>query len=100
MTLGGAYHFKYTIFTHMSQCKLHEYILPFLSDLRYFGIRSKRPLQMAKKKNENVQICAGWWLAVLLWMILLLSPKDELSKEAKHRKNCECCPGHSLTACR
>ena len=42
---------------------------------------------MAEKKNENVEICAGWWLVVLLWMILLPSQKGELSKEAKKQKN-------------
>ena len=42
--------------------------------------------RMAEKKNENVEICAGWWLAVLSWMILLPSQKGELSKEAKNAR--------------
>ena len=45
-----------------------------------------KTLRMAEKKNENVQICAGWWLVVLLWMILLPSQEGEISKEAKNAK--------------
>ena len=45
-----------------------------------------KTLRMAEKKNENVEICAGWWLAVLSWMILLPSQKGELSKEAKNAR--------------
>ena len=45
-----------------------------------------KTLQMAEKKNENVQICACWWLVVLLWMILLPSQEGEISKEAKNAR--------------
>ena len=62
-----------------------ECIWPLAEQDSFLG-RSKQPLLHWKSRSKDTSLKA------IIWK----EKKKKVSLDAKHRKNCECCPGHHL----